>query len=888
MIADSHVNGRLLQWRCRAVGRRRRLIQFGAGLCVAILCSITPAMASAASVAGAPFDTGFPRLGNWSSDVDKESLEDLARYDYLVLYDGQKHVIPGLRALNPDIRLLTYTSAGEVGVNHPLLARISTKWMLQQGGTTLAATVSAGATSLPVVKTDVFRPGQLVVVDEEIVRVLKVVGGSIVVERGVGQYGRPATEHLAGRRIAALVQRFNSNIEMNLSTDCPKWTPDPDVQAPETWAMFAARLAEERCSQADWDGIVVDRVENSESFLVDENKPLSRSIDSKLTNKPVTDDYAAFDKAWVAGVRDFLTRTRVRLGSDKAIVGNNAAPHYELLNGSNLENFPRFDPAVLPTMLYKDSYTAYWNHGRSFYDRWALSGARPNYSTIMTYDYEPTPIGTESPRPAGKPDYQKMRFGLATALMSDGFFTYQLRVWGPREGLFWFDEYDNAGKGKHYLGQPISDQRLALAPLTTADLLGGSGSFGSSTAFNRWKLFKASGYSASVTRSSGAAVVNVLSAGPKPNAVGFYTGYFAVKSGSPYTVRFRARADKKTTVNVKVATRNAPWGEWLVFRGVALDTSWREYELSGNARGGDSDARIAFDVGGGKKKVWLDDVRVQSGSRLDVMRRDFEEGVALINGTYRPITVPLGASFRKISGVQVPSINNGAVVSTVILQPKDGLVLLRESDSPRVPTYLSASVSSTRPKYGASVVVSGALRHSTSTGSALGGRPVYLQSSTDGKQWNPVATLVTTADGRVSRTLQPHSRTYYRLRYWGQNRQYVASVSPAVSVLPAPTLSKPSAPATASSRTAIKVKGTLAPRHSAGTAPVRVYRYRLRKGKWRSYGYVKVKVTDSVAGSNYLTKLRLAYKGKWRVRAYHPADSRHQAAWSPYTFITVK
>jgi len=33
----------------------------------------------------------------------------------------------------------------------------------------------------------------------------------------------------------------------------------------------------------------------------------------------------------------------------------------------------------------------------------------------------------------------------------------------------------------------------------------------------------------------------------------------------------------------------------------------------------------------------------------------------------------------------------------------------------------------------------------------------------------------------------------------------------------------------------------------------------------------------------------LPYKGKWRVRAYAPADSKHSAAWSSgYDYITVK
>ena len=80
----------------------------------------------------------------------------------------------------------------------------------------------------------------------------------------------------------------------------------------------------------------------------------------------------------------------------------------------------------------------------------------PSSAHILTYEYpgvylEHNPYGT-----AGwHPDYQKMRFGLTTALMGDGSFTYMMNSNGLGSlGLMWFDEYDNAGAGKGYLGQP--------------------------------------------------------------------------------------------------------------------------------------------------------------------------------------------------------------------------------------------------------------------------------------------------------------------------------------------------------------------------------------------------------------------------------------------------
>ena len=40
-----------------------------------------------------------------------------------------------------------------------------------------------------------------------------------------------------------------------------------------------------------------------------------------------------------------------------------------------------------------------------------------------------------------------MRFGLCTALLGDGFFSYEVSGRGHGAlGLLWFDEYDNAGQ----------------------------------------------------------------------------------------------------------------------------------------------------------------------------------------------------------------------------------------------------------------------------------------------------------------------------------------------------------------------------------------------------------------------------------------------------------
>ncbi len=749
---------------------------------------VIPVPASA-WIQGQPFQAGFPRLANWSPDVASQPATSLAQYDYLVLYEDQRGAIPALRQANPQIMLLTYTSAAEIGVIHPLLSEVPNKWLLSQVGSRLTSSVTSETTTFAVATTRVFKIGQLAEVGEELVRVVSKCGSSIGVERGIRPDRSVATGHDKGIRIAGLVQRQSSSIDMNLSTYCPTATVDPDHPG-ETWAAFIARRTAERCNAAAWDGVVVDRVENAESFLAREGTVAS--IDAKGTNLLVTDNYTAFDTAWAAGVAGYLRAVRTDLGAHKLVVGNNAAAsHYGLLNGTNYESFPRFDQRTLPTISSRDTYARWWNPRLGFCVDWATKGLQPNLSTVMTYDDEVAPPAGVALPLAGTPDYRKFRFGLATALMGDSFFTYQLRVWGPRIGMFWFDEYDNAGQGgKGYLGLPIGDQRLAMSSLASTDKLGGHGSFRTSTDFSKWHLNLAPGYAGAKTRTSGTAKISVSKTGSKVDGVGFYTGYFGVGTGGVYTVKFRARADRNTTVRVRVATRNAPWHDWLAFYEVKLGTSWKTFEFSGYSPGGDSDARVVFDLSGSKKTVWLDDVKVQPGSRLYVLRRDFAGGAALVNGSDRTVTVPLGTQFRKIRGTQVLTINNGALVSQVTLQPRDGIVLLKVSGltAQRVLTFLTTHVSSTHPTVpGQKVVISGVLKRTTTAGSGAAGQTVYLQSSSNGKDgWKTIGTARSSLSGYLLWSTVPTSKTFYRLRYYGSAGGYFGSVSKSLSVLPAP------------------------------------------------------------------------------------------------------
>jgi hypothetical protein len=60
-----------------------------------------------------------------------------------------------------------------------------------------------------------------------------------------------------------------------------------------------------------------------------------------------------------------------------------------------------------------------------------------------------------------------------------------------------------------------------------------------------------------------------------------------------------------------------------------------------------------------------------------VWRRDFQNGVALINPTTSAKTVKLEPGLRRLAGNQDPAVNNGSAIGQVTLDAKDGIVLRR-------------------------------------------------------------------------------------------------------------------------------------------------------------------------------------------------------------------
>jgi hypothetical protein len=642
----------------------------------------------------------FPRLGMWWPDPETQSLRRIARYDWVILDDSQVATALSLKARHPDQLVLNSTNACELGIDpdkpassweNADLAKVPNAWLLTQVGSVLTSPALAGDTTLYVAETtgtvaggsaSLFEPGDVLVLGEELVEVQAVSETSRTLEVQRGVVRQPAY-HPAGRRIASTISFWPGSLLMDLSTYCPRAVADWSA-GPETWAEYHARTDATLLADPVWDGLLIDRSDGEQSWLVGDST--ARTIDPNRTNL-ITTDYSAFDAAWNAGLRAYESNLRARVG-DKILFANWGAPNYDLLNGNNFEGVPSASGRA-GGASWRDFMFGAPPSGSYF--EWLARSRQPNLTMIETYedDRGADPRGDGSyknpaARKGFKPNYRKMRFGLTTALLGDGFFSYEINTNGHGSlGLLWFDEYDNAGKGRGYLGRPKGPARRIGKPLASRSYID-DGRFDTAQALSEWDLWADDGCSASVAIDSSDTVVGSGCARvdvTRTTGQGWQVSLgspdrISVTKGREYTLRFAARSDRERTVTVWGQQDHDPWRESLDFGTVRLGPEWRIFEIPVRATRSDPGAQILFGLGEKTGTVWLDEVSLKRGSR-EVYRRDFAGGVVLCNATAEKVTVSLGGTYRRIHGTQVPSVNTGRLVRSVTIGPRDGTILLR-------------------------------------------------------------------------------------------------------------------------------------------------------------------------------------------------------------------
>ena len=369
------------------------------------------------------------------------------------------------------------------------------------------------------------------------------------------------------------------------------------------------------------------------------------------------DDRDKVNDLYWHGTESFLDAVRERLGSDLIIVANDAPlPYTTRLNGREYESFIR---RILDGDLD-------WLKFRYNYEQWMLASRSPPYTMVMAnppswmiekYGIHPYSKMKKAVVQEASSYYRRMRFGLTTALLEGGLYSFEFGdTW--HGNAWWYDEFDGAGLGKGYLGQPLGEAYYATGPLTSTNLLHSSDP-------DTWTLQVAAGeatlHSAVVTAPYTTALTTtlaariIITAGGDLDDIRLEQGGITLTAGYSYTLSFWARA---TSQLWKLrATLHAP-GDLSALYGldseVELGTAWQQYWMPFTATANVADAVLSFSIGGHSGEVWLDEAGLREGTLPAVFRRDFTMGTVLCNATHKRQFVTLGGTFRKLKGTQAP------------------------------------------------------------------------------------------------------------------------------------------------------------------------------------------------------------------------------------------
>jgi hypothetical protein len=423
-----------------------------------------------------------------------------------------------------------------------------------------------------------------------------------------------------------------------------------------------------------WDGIFLDCF--CDDIRWTENT--TSHIDYVRAGYPSLD---AFAIGWRAGTDTLANRLRRLAGASYVLVGNcGQGIKYAAFNGWMRENFPYQNGGDWNSNMFRDP-------GGYFVDEVKFRAPRHNYlfSAASSLLF---PFNADNTR--------KVRYGLGSAALADGFgvFGYGAREVGTfNYSTWWYDEYAVDLTTGHsssllantgWLGQPLGDATQMIWIGSGADAPLNPGFENDVT--TDWQFtpnipgtISRDTTTAAVGRAS--AKIHVPNAGVADWQVNMVcANRIPITSGVAVAATFWAKASAPRPLGVS-AFISGP--NSVAYRAIDLTTEWKRYQVVlSPSQSGNAGVSLSFAAAAGD--VWVDDVHFQVGA-TNLWRRDFQNGIVLVNPSLAALTVPLERTFRTIAGTLSPGINTGASVTQVTIGPEDALFLIGDDMIPPAP-----------------------------------------------------------------------------------------------------------------------------------------------------------------------------------------------------------
>jgi hypothetical protein len=179
------------------------------------------------------------------------------------------------------------------------------------------------------------------------------------------------------------------------------------------------------------------------------------TVDANEDGKP--DDIKQLDTAYIRVKKLLAGEVRKKIGPNELFMANQAFFCYDEVNGVLFEDYldPILDPEkpLSPGVLDRE-----WTSVLNSYLKAVKETVQPTLVTLVSSSGVEPPFNIQSlPEEEKKPFYDKgksltkrMRFGLTTALLGNGYYAYDLHT-RDRGQHWWYPEYDAP------LGYPVSD-----------------------------------------------------------------------------------------------------------------------------------------------------------------------------------------------------------------------------------------------------------------------------------------------------------------------------------------------------------------------------------------------------------------------------------------------
>jgi len=641
---------------------------------------------------------GYPELS-------EKRIIELAKRDLIILsnrYINDFEGVERIKHINPSAKVLIYFIMGAInfGEVHPLTNDLEVEafkdkgaWWLTYKGTQLSVGINALQKEIAVQHPDpiedeqgvkvnlkygnahmdgtfnkekLFVQGDVLVCENELMVLAGANNNKLFVQRGY--LNTKAAEHPAGSRISAVFRPgwarieeyfgvgMSETLELNMTDEAPLINGTrPNLYKAD---LFADNYYDNKEWRALFDGVFWDMaMPRTHNY---------RQIDPFNNNDPVDARTAHYLSS--KGISSFFKRLRERTG-DFIHVGNMLSQVelwdvHKYANGSQQEGFLFADSPRLKGDANNDIIT----HEMSTYRGWTYESRKPS-------------IVWNTCQPEVPNNYRALRYSLCNTLLYDGYYQYRIFTGDCYNYKYWYDEYwvDKEGNPsaadthRGWLGLPKGDALQLTRSLDTTDVMGNP----------EWYLEYMQEY-AKTAMSSDKGTMKITTGPLKIKYRDIVTLKAKIpeglKPGGIYTISFAARASKPRLVNFSIRNPSGTISSKIHFR-VFLHSLWEQYTVSTvNMAQDHEDLDVLYEVGVEEGELFLKDFRIQEGQAELGWKREYENGLVLVNPTNEPQTIEdLGNGvYMKIRGKQDPLHNDGMLVEGCLtVPPKDGYVLVR-------------------------------------------------------------------------------------------------------------------------------------------------------------------------------------------------------------------